>query len=195
MLYRWKHGRDGVEAEERGVVRSEMNKLRMCVHHGTTYKAHRCKRRHASQDRVDCFDCGAENHSVSGPRGPRRPDAVDLIQRVSRELKSSHLGDISLLLSLKKRQKNKHVAVLYKCPARPLLVFVPGVSDRAKQVLSSFATWRGDHPLVKPRREAGVTWFRWCCSIPHPHPRCTSVLSFLTSALTSQHYGCYTWNT
>lgn len=55
VLHSWERRRKGVEVEEEWEVKSEKRTSWECVHHGTTHKAHRCKRRHPSQDQV--FDC------------------------------------------------------------------------------------------------------------------------------------------
>lgn len=103
-------------------------------------------------------------------------------------LKSSHLGDVSLLLSLKRDRKNKHVAVLCECPAigYPLfLIFFMGKGvERRDCGLTVFCV--GEEPLLPlqpstvcirgqpsfgkaTERGLGV-WFRWRCSIPTPNP-------------------------
>lgn len=123
-------------------------------------------------------------------------------------LKSSHLGDVSLLLSLKRDRKNKHVAVLCECPAigYPLfLIFSWGRVWRGGTVVSRYFVLArnpsspSSPPTVCIRGQPSFGKASQTMLDSHPQPHltptpthCTSVLSFLTSALTSQHYGCYT---
>lgn len=127
VLHSWERRRKSVEVEEEWEVKSEKRTSWECVHHGTTHKAHRCKRRHPSQDQV--FDCLIVVRKKKGLRscGPLCPDTVALTgssHRVSspcrvswwdhpihpsanksltRDLKSSHWGDICASFKLKKR--------------------------------------------------------------------------------------------
>lgn len=139
------------ELRRGGVVQSETNKLGLCVHHGTTYKAHRCKRRHAARDRVfDCFDCGAENHFAPGapvgPRGPRWAPGV-LMPSVSCESPDRveeftcgwHFTSFKLKKKTEKQTRRCSLQVSCRTPPPPFLVFFLGVSDGA-EALSSFAS-------------------------------------------------------
>lgn len=122
VLYSWKRRWYGVEVEESGTSNLKWTSW-ACVHHGTTYKAHRCKRRHPSQDQV--FDCliVVRKPLSSGSHRTLCPDTVNLTQsslplvvfsdgivptihlqkQESIEiLKSSHQGDVCTSFKLKK---------------------------------------------------------------------------------------------
>lgn len=165
-----------------------MNKLRTCVHHGTTYKAHPCKKTPRLPGLIfflDCFDCGTKPpHWVQGPQQPRGGGGGT----TTLGLKSSHLGDVSLLLSLKRDRKNKHVAVLCECPAigYPLfLIFSWGRVWRGGTVVSRYFVLarnpsspsspptvciRGQPSFGKATERGLGVWFRCRCSIPTPNP-------------------------
>lgn len=193
-----------------------MNKLRTCVHHGTTYKAHPCKK----TPRLPGLTFSLIVLTVAQkPRTEfRGPRGLVGVGTTTLGLKSSHLGDVSLLLSLKRDRKNKHIAVLCKFPAigSPLFfIFSWGRVRRRGTVVSWYFVLArnpsspsspppyvqgGNHPLVKPRREAWGSDSGDDARFPPPpptppHPHSNPLYQcpvLLTSALTSQHYGCYT---
>lgn len=136
VLHSWERRRKSVEVEEEWEVKSEKRTSWECVHHGTTHKAHRCKRRHPSQDQV--FDClivvrKKKGYGPVGPcvlilslsqgvhteslplvvsRGGITP-SIHLQTRVSPEIWRVHTEVIfALLLSLKRDRKNTHCSSL-----------------------------------------------------------------------------------
>lgn len=117
-----------------------MNKLRTCVHHGTTYKAHPCKKTPRLPGLI--FFWIVLTVAQNPPTEFRGPSSlVEGGGTTTLGLKSSHLGDVSLLLSLKRDRKNKHVAVLCECPAigYPLfLIFSWGRVWRGGTVVSRY---------------------------------------------------------
>ncbi len=162
VLYSWKRRRYGVEVERSGRPNLKWTSWE-CVHHGTTYKTHGCKRRHLLRIKFLIVWLWCGKPLSPGPMGPcvlilsvshgvhteflplvvssgGIVPSIHLQTRVPIEIWRVHVEvTFALLLSLKSDRKTDRHTLTFSTSVLsfPLLIFSDG-SDRAKQVVSSF---------------------------------------------------------